>query len=96
MESISELALKGHFEKLKAQTNSASLEKQPLSLLMKALSYLEKVNDKGLLDREGELLINQLRAYSSEESFFKAKPMQRAGSKSKTKTAHKDSRNKAV
>ncbi|MEM7107461.1 MAG: hypothetical protein AAF519_04480 [Bacteroidota bacterium] len=78
MESITKLALKGHFELLKREINGKSIDDQPLSLLMKAMIYLEKVNDKGLLDDEGKQLIHQLKGYSQENDIYQPKPMARA------------------
>ena len=79
MKSIAELALKGHFDLLKKEINQKSLNDQPIVLLMKALSYLEKVNNISELDNEGKALIQQLRHYSSSDSeLLKLKPMKRA------------------
>ncbi|MEM8567220.1 MAG: hypothetical protein AAGF85_12230 [Bacteroidota bacterium] len=89
MESLNELALKGHFELLKREINGRSLDDQPLSLLMKAMIYLEKVNDKGLLDDEGRQLINQLKGFSKDTGMYKPKPMTRAGVRSTDSTRSK-------
>ena len=78
MESISDLALKGHFEQLKNEANNKRLTDQPLEMLMKALAYLEKINRSGILDDEGKSLMNQLKGYSSELALLSPKPMARA------------------
>ena len=83
MKSLTELALKGHFEQLKEEVNAKGINDQPLALLMKALAYLEKVEKNGLLDGEGEALIHQLRGYSMDGGMLAPKPMKRATGKKK-------------
>lgn len=79
MESITDLALKGHFDLLKKEANQKNLNDQPIVLLMKALSYLEKVNNLSELDNEGKSLIQELRQYSVMGTHaLKPKPMKRA------------------
>lgn len=79
MESISELALKGHFEQLKSEANKKSLEDRPLDMLKHALAYLEKINNKGMLDDEGKRLIGTLKGhFLAESGLMQPKPMTRA------------------
>lgn len=95
MDSIHNLALKGHFEQLKSQVNSGSLDqiatRRLTALLEEVNTYFLKKQQSGNLDDEGVQLLSKINRYISggDLSIPERIPMKKAGGKQRNSGSRK-------